>query len=210
MAKYRLVSFKTCPWVQRVAIVLREKKIDFEFQHIEPDNRPDWFRAISPHNKVPVLRLDDRVSLFESGAIAEYSTRLPHRGCIPRTRLSDLSTAPGSSICRPSLMCRPHTHTPTQRPITTRRLHRFRPSSGNSRRHWNAKVAARFSTEFTTLWWMRPMRHSCNVISSWSGSANWATSRNSRGSRPGRTRLLSVHQRIAFHRRSTRRCIATW
>ena len=72
MAKYRLVSFKTCPWVQRAAIVLREKKVDFEFQHIEPDNRPDWFRAISPHNKVPVLRLDDRVSLFESGAIAEY------------------------------------------------------------------------------------------------------------------------------------------
>jgi glutathione S-transferase len=72
MPKYQLVSFKTCPWVQRVAIVLREKKIDFEFTHIEPDNRPDWFRAISPHNKVPVLRLDDRVSLFESGAIAEY------------------------------------------------------------------------------------------------------------------------------------------
>jgi len=72
MAKYRLVSFKACPWVQRVAIVLREKKIDFEFIHIESDNRPDWFRAISPHNKVPVLRLDDRVSLFESGAICEY------------------------------------------------------------------------------------------------------------------------------------------
>src|SRR6202521_3698111 len=72
MTKYLLVSFKTCPWVQRAASVLREKKIDFEFRHIEPDNRPDWFRAISPHNKVPVLRLDDRVSLFESGAIAEY------------------------------------------------------------------------------------------------------------------------------------------
>ncbi len=72
MAKYLLVSFKTCPWVQRAAIVLREKKIDFEFQHIEPDNRPDWFRAISPHNKVPVLRIDDSVSLFESNAIAEY------------------------------------------------------------------------------------------------------------------------------------------
>ena len=72
MATYRLVSFKTCPWVQRAAIVLREKKIDFEFQHIEADKRPDWFRAISPHNKVPVLRIDDRISLFESGAIAEY------------------------------------------------------------------------------------------------------------------------------------------
>jgi glutathione S-transferase len=72
MTKYLLVSFKTCPWVQRAAIVLREKKIDFEFRHIEPDNRPDWFLAISPHKKVPVLRVDDQVSLFESNAIAEY------------------------------------------------------------------------------------------------------------------------------------------
>src|SRR3984893_16399424 len=72
MARYLLVSFKTCPWVQRAAIVLREKKIDFEFRHIEPDNRPDWFLAISPHKKVPVLRLDDRISLFESSAIAEF------------------------------------------------------------------------------------------------------------------------------------------
>ena len=72
MAKYRLVSFKTCPWVQRAAIVLREKKTDFEFRHIEPDNRPDWFLAISPHKKVPVLRVDDTISLFESNAIAEY------------------------------------------------------------------------------------------------------------------------------------------
>jgi glutathione S-transferase len=72
MAKYRLVSFKTCPWVQRAAIVLREKNVDFELSHIDPDNRPDWFLAISPHKKVPVLRIDDRVSLFESNAIAEY------------------------------------------------------------------------------------------------------------------------------------------
>ena len=72
MAKYMLVSFKTCPWVQRAAIVLREKKIEFEFRHIEPDNRPDWFLAISPHKKVPVIRIDDKVSLFESNAINEY------------------------------------------------------------------------------------------------------------------------------------------
>src|SRR5215467_13447437 len=71
MANYLLVSFKTCPWVQRAAIVLREKGIPFEFRHIEPDNRPDWFLAISPHKKVPVLRIDD-VSLFESSAINEF------------------------------------------------------------------------------------------------------------------------------------------
>ena len=72
MTRYLLVSFKTCPWVQRAAIVLREKNMAFEFRHIEPDNRPDWFLAISPHKKVPVLRIDEKVSLFESNAIAEY------------------------------------------------------------------------------------------------------------------------------------------
>jgi glutathione S-transferase len=72
VTKYTLISFKTCPWVQRSAIVLREKGTEFEFRHIEPDNRPDWFLAISPHKKVPVLRIDDQVSLFESNAINEY------------------------------------------------------------------------------------------------------------------------------------------
>src|SRR3954452_20954159 len=72
MTDFLLVSFKTCPWVQRAAIVLREKGVPFTFKHIDRDNRPDWFLAISPHKKVPVLRIDDRVSLFESNAIAEY------------------------------------------------------------------------------------------------------------------------------------------
>jgi glutathione S-transferase len=69
---YMLVSFETCPWVQRSAIVLREKNIEFELRHIQSDNRPDWFLAISPHKKVPVLRIDDKFSLFESNAINEY------------------------------------------------------------------------------------------------------------------------------------------
>src|ERR1700682_777392 len=72
MAKYMLVSFETCPWVQRSAIVLREKNTEFELRHIKADNRPDWFLAISPHKKVPVLSIDDKVSLFESNAINEY------------------------------------------------------------------------------------------------------------------------------------------
>jgi len=72
MAKYMLVSFETCPWVQRSAIILREKNTPFEFRHIQSDNRPDWFLAISPHKKVPTLTIDDKVTLFESNAINEY------------------------------------------------------------------------------------------------------------------------------------------
>lgn len=72
MAKLMLCSFKTCPWVQRAAIVLREKKVEYDITYIDRDNRPAWFLAISPHSKVPVLQIDGRDSLFESNAIAEY------------------------------------------------------------------------------------------------------------------------------------------
>ena len=71
-AKYMLCSFKTCPWVQRAAIVLRAKKVEYDITYIDRDNRPDWFLKISPHSKVPVLRIDEKDALFESNAIAEY------------------------------------------------------------------------------------------------------------------------------------------
>ncbi|HYC45212.1 MAG TPA: glutathione S-transferase family protein [Burkholderiales bacterium] len=71
-SKYMLCSFKTCPWVQRAAIVLRAKEIPYEITYIDRDNRPEWFRKISPHSKVPVLQIDGEHALFESNAIAEY------------------------------------------------------------------------------------------------------------------------------------------
>ncbi len=71
-SKFKLCSFKTCPWVHRAAIVLQEKGVEYDIAYIERDNRPDWFLKISPHSKVPVLILDDETSLFESNAIAEY------------------------------------------------------------------------------------------------------------------------------------------
>ena len=71
-SKFQLCSFKTCPWVQRAAIVLRAKEIPYEITYIDRDNRPDWFKKISPHSKVPVLQIDGDQALFESNAIAEY------------------------------------------------------------------------------------------------------------------------------------------
>jgi glutathione S-transferase len=71
-SKFMLCSFKTCPWVQRAAIVLREKRIPYDITYIDRDNRPAWFLAVSPHSKVPVLQIDGKHALFESNAIAEY------------------------------------------------------------------------------------------------------------------------------------------
>ena len=71
-SRYMLCSFKTCPWVQRAAIVLQEKKIPYDIAYIDRDHRPGWFLAISPHSKVPVLQIDGKDAIFESNAIAEY------------------------------------------------------------------------------------------------------------------------------------------
>jgi len=71
-SRYMLCSFKTCPWVQRAAIVLRAKQVPYEITYIDRDNRPAWFLAVSPHSKVPVLQIDGKDALFESNAIAEY------------------------------------------------------------------------------------------------------------------------------------------
>jgi len=71
-SRFMLCSFKTCPWVQRAAIVLQAKHVPYDITYIDRDNRPDWFLAISPHSKVPVLRIGEADALFESNAIAEY------------------------------------------------------------------------------------------------------------------------------------------
>lgn len=66
-----LVSFDLCPYVQRAAIALAEKGVAFERVYVDLANKPDWFRAISPLGKVPLLMVGDEV-LFESSVIVEY------------------------------------------------------------------------------------------------------------------------------------------
>ncbi|MBT6273354.1 MAG: glutathione S-transferase family protein [Chromatiales bacterium] len=52
-------------------IVLRAKAVEFDVTYVNLREKPDWFLAISPHGKVPVLKVGD-VALFESNAIAEF------------------------------------------------------------------------------------------------------------------------------------------
>ncbi len=50
---------------------MRAKKVEFEVTYVNLRDKPDWFLEISPHGKVPVLKVDGEI-LFESNAIAEY------------------------------------------------------------------------------------------------------------------------------------------
>jgi glutathione S-transferase len=76
MTKLTLVSHHLCPYVQRAAIALAEKRVPFDRVMIDLSSKPKWFLAISPLGKVPLLRVpqpDGREAvLFESSVICEY------------------------------------------------------------------------------------------------------------------------------------------
>jgi glutathione S-transferase len=70
-ATLKLISHKLCPYVQRAVIALTEKGVGFERIDIDLASKPDWFLAISPLGKTPVLLVGDK-AIFESAVILEY------------------------------------------------------------------------------------------------------------------------------------------
>ena len=73
--KLILVSHHLCPYVQRAAISLTEKGVPFERVTIDLADKPDWFKAISPLGKVPLLIVQangEETVIFESAVILEF------------------------------------------------------------------------------------------------------------------------------------------
>ena len=66
-----LVSHALCPYVQRAAIVLLEKRVPFARRWVDLADKPAWFTAVSPLGKTPVLLVGDE-PVFESAVICEY------------------------------------------------------------------------------------------------------------------------------------------
>src|SRR4051794_24990548 len=69
--RLRLIGHKLCPYVQRAVIALSEKGVAFERVDIDLAKKPDWFLAISPLGKTPVLQVGNS-AIFESAVILEY------------------------------------------------------------------------------------------------------------------------------------------
>jgi len=68
----QVISFKICPFVQRVTALLEAKQVPYEVTYIDLSNKPAWFLEASPNGQVPILINDDGQVLFESDAIVEY------------------------------------------------------------------------------------------------------------------------------------------
>jgi glutathione S-transferase len=69
--QFTLASHTLCPYVQRAAIVLGEKNVAFERRWVDLAAKPDWFLAISPLGKTPVLLVNGE-PVFESAVICEF------------------------------------------------------------------------------------------------------------------------------------------
>lgn len=68
----KIISFKICPFVQRVTALLEIKNIPYKLEYINLRNKPQWFLDISPTGQVPALITESGRVLFESDAITEY------------------------------------------------------------------------------------------------------------------------------------------
>ncbi|MFC2253710.1 glutathione S-transferase family protein [Labrys portucalensis] len=75
-ARLTLVSHHLCPYVQRAVIALMEKGAPFQRRVIDLAAKPDWFTALSPLGKVPLLLVEPagapQAVLFESSVICEF------------------------------------------------------------------------------------------------------------------------------------------
>ena len=68
----KTVSFKICPFVQRVTAALEAKNVPYEIELISLSEKPQWFLDLSPTGQVPLLITESGQALFESDAIVEY------------------------------------------------------------------------------------------------------------------------------------------
>ncbi len=86
MTKLTLISHALCPYVQRAAIALSEKSVDYERIDIDLANKPDWFLQISPLGKTPVLKVGEN-AIFESAVLLEYLEETQRKPLHPKDPL---------------------------------------------------------------------------------------------------------------------------
>ncbi len=72
----KLVTSLTSPYGRKVRVVLAEKKVSFQLQIENPWLPDSPVPGINPLGKVPVLVLEDGVSVFDSRVIVEYVDHL--------------------------------------------------------------------------------------------------------------------------------------
>lgn len=70
-APLKLYAGWFCPFVQRVWLVLEEKKIPYQYIEVNPYHKPESLLKLNPRGLVPTLEYDDK-PLYESTVVCEF------------------------------------------------------------------------------------------------------------------------------------------
>lgn len=79
----KLYGSLTSPYVRKVRILLREKRIACDFVVSDPWDEASMVPKLNPLGKVPVLELDNRSTLFDSPVIIGYLDSLQDENLLP-------------------------------------------------------------------------------------------------------------------------------
>ncbi len=150
-------------------ILLRAKDIEFDVTYIDLLNKPDWFLEISPHGKVPVLKVGDEIP-FESNAIAEYLDEVVPPRLHPEDPLARAKNRAWTDFVPTFASAISTIHYSKSREEMEQAVadakDKLAKVEGCSQ---GAAMTAPISTGRTWRWSMRPMPRSCSVICSRTG-----------------------------------------
>ncbi|KAB2575300.1 Glutathione s-transferase [Lasiodiplodia theobromae] len=72
-----------CPFVQRVWLVLEEKRIPYQYIEVNPYHKPDSLLKLNPRGLVPTLEYDGK-PLYESTVVVDFlEEAYPDHGSVP-------------------------------------------------------------------------------------------------------------------------------
>lgn len=84
MCELHFYSNDVCPFAYRVRLALAEKAIDHAMHTLDLLAIPDWYHAISPTGKLPLLKRGDEI-IWESTVINEFlEEAYPKRPLLPK------------------------------------------------------------------------------------------------------------------------------
>jgi len=85
--EFELISFPSCPYGQRVLITMLYNGNPHKLTLIQPGNLPAGFEQISPLGTVPILRVNNKDTIFESSVINDYLNHISDGRLLPKEPL---------------------------------------------------------------------------------------------------------------------------
>ncbi|MCK5697687.1 MAG: glutathione S-transferase family protein [Gammaproteobacteria bacterium] len=82
-----LFLFDFCPFAQRVQMSLIQSQLPYKATVLTPGQMPDDFSTISPLGNVPVLRVNNSDTVFESAVINDYIAQISPISIEPKDEL---------------------------------------------------------------------------------------------------------------------------